>query len=43
MKIPLSWLNDYIKIEDTPKELSHKMTMAGTEVGHITEIGSHWD
>ena len=43
MKVPLSWLNDYTKIEESTSEMSHKMTMAGTEVGNITEIGAYWD
>ena len=43
MKVPLSWINDYISIDLSTSEIAHKMTMAGTEVGHITEIGKTWE
>lgn len=43
MKIPLSWLKDYINITLSPKELAHKLTMAGIETSGIDQIGSNWD
>jgi phenylalanyl-tRNA synthetase beta chain len=40
MKVPLSWLKDYIDIDDIPiEELTHKMTMAGLEVEEIQFVG----
>ena len=42
MKVPLSWINDYITINLSTSEIAHKMTMAGTEVGNIAEIGKNW-
>ena len=33
MKVPISWLHDYVDVKDIPiEELSHKLTLAGLEV-----------
>jgi phenylalanyl-tRNA synthetase beta chain len=40
MKVPLSWLKDYVDIDDIPiEELAHKLTMAGLEVEEIDFVG----
>ncbi len=40
MKIPLSWLSDYVDIRDIPvKELAERLTLAGMEVEAIETIG----
>ncbi|MGJ3240209.1 MAG: phenylalanine--tRNA ligase subunit beta [Anaerolineae bacterium] len=39
MRVPLSWLNDYVTIDITPEELAEKLTTAGFEVGKIDYIG----
>lgn len=39
MKIPISWLNDYIDLDITVEELAYRLTMAGLEVDRITYIG----
>ncbi|MGD8455325.1 MAG: phenylalanine--tRNA ligase subunit beta [Anaerolineales bacterium] len=40
MKVPLSWLKDYVDIDDIPiEELAHKITMAGLEVEEIHFVG----
>jgi phenylalanyl-tRNA synthetase beta chain len=40
MKVPISWLNDYVDIDDIPiEELAHKLTMAGLEVEEIHFLG----
>ena len=39
MKIPLSWLKEYVDIVVPVDELAHLLTMAGTEVAEITAIG----
>ena len=39
MKIPLSWLRDYVDVEIPVKELAHRLTMAGVEVGEVDRIG----
>ena len=42
MRVPLSWLKDYVDIETTPEELAHTLTMAGLEVEAIDYIGKEW-
>ena len=42
MKAPLSWLRDYVEITDSPSELAHRLTMAGTEVASVQSTAS-WD
>ncbi len=40
MRLPLSWLNDYVKIDDiAPKDLAEKLTRAGLQVEAIETIG----
>ena len=39
MKVPLSWINEYVDIKLSPKELAHILTLAGTEVSNIETIG----
>ena len=40
MKLPLSWLNEYVKIDDIdPKELAEKLTRAGLQVETIETVG----
>jgi phenylalanyl-tRNA synthetase beta chain len=42
MRVPLSWLKDYIAITMSPEELAHALTMAGLEVEAIEYIGREW-
>ena len=42
MRVPLSWLREYVDMSLPPDELAHRLTMAGVEVGDVIEIGS-WD
>ncbi len=39
MKVPLSWLKDFVEITLPIDELAHRLTMAGLEVEEITYIG----
>jgi len=40
MKVPVSWLNEYVDVVDIPvRELADKLTFAGVEVEGIEEIG----
>jgi phenylalanyl-tRNA synthetase beta chain len=40
MKIPLSWLNDYVHIKDIPiKDLQQRMNLAGLETESIEPVG----
>ena len=43
MKIPLSWLRNYVDIDSDVTDLAHSLTMAGLEVGSIEQIGDKWD
>ncbi|EFH87247.1 phenylalanine--tRNA ligase subunit beta [Ktedonobacter racemifer] len=42
MRVPLSWLKDYVDITMSPEELAHTLTMAGLEVETIDYIGKEW-
>ncbi|HEX6287600.1 MAG TPA: phenylalanine--tRNA ligase subunit beta [Herpetosiphonaceae bacterium] len=39
MRVPLSWLNEYVDITISPEELAEQLTLAGLEVGSIDYIG----
>ncbi len=39
MQVPYNWLKTYIDFPYTPKELSHKFTMAGLEVENLEYLG----
>ena len=40
MKLPLSWLNEYVKVDDIdPKELAEKLTRAGLQVESVEDVG----
>jgi len=39
MKVPVSWLSEYVDIDIGLDELSHRLTMAGNEVGSIDRTG----
>ena len=43
MKVSLKWLQEYVPVSLEPKELSHKLTMAGIEVGEVEEVGEAWE
>ena len=39
MKVPLSWLKDFVDIELSPEKLAHRLTLAGLEVEEVHYIG----
>src|SRR5215216_3295163 len=43
MKVPMKWLGEYVETGLSPKELAHRLTMAGLEAEKIEEIGDLWD
>ena len=43
MDIALSWLKQYVPVTIPARELAHRLTMAGTEVGAVRETGGDWD
>src|SRR5947209_2371038 len=42
MKVPMSWLKEYVDVTMSPGELGHMLTMAGLEVEAIEYIGAEW-
>ncbi|HUW96167.1 MAG TPA: phenylalanine--tRNA ligase subunit beta, partial [Anaerolineae bacterium] len=43
MRVPISWLKDYVDITVPLEELAERLTMAGLEVGAIEQLGAEWD
>jgi phenylalanyl-tRNA synthetase beta chain len=43
MRVPLSWLKEYVDITLPLEELAERMTLAGLEVASIERIGADWD
>src|SRR5438105_1908563 len=42
MRVPLSWLREYVPIDLPVAELAHRLTMAGVEVGSWETVGADW-
>lgn len=42
MKVPVSWLRDYVDFDATPEELAEKLTFSGIEVEGIKTVGSDY-
>ncbi|MGI8999182.1 MAG: phenylalanine--tRNA ligase subunit beta, partial [Candidatus Limnocylindria bacterium] len=42
MRVPLSWLRDYVSIELSPRDLAEELTMRGMEVSGIETAGADW-
>ena len=42
MRVPLSWLQDFVDVTLSVDDLAHRLTMAGLEVGDIEYIGADW-
>ncbi len=40
MKVPLSWLKDYVQVDLSPEEVGRRLTMAGVEVASIERTRS---
>src|SRR3990172_1369981 len=36
MKLPLSWLNEFININATPEKIAEALTLSGSEAEHIS-------
>ncbi len=43
MKVPISWLKEYVPVSIPARELAHRLTMAGLEVAEASAIGESWD
>ncbi len=42
MRVPLSWLRDYVDFDLPPERLAERLTMLGLEVQSIDPIGTDW-
>ncbi len=42
MRVPLSWLSEYVDITLDPEELARRLTIGGVEVGEIISTGGEW-
>ena len=42
MRVPLSWLRDYVEFELSPEALADELTMRGLEVSGIEVSGADW-
>jgi phenylalanyl-tRNA synthetase beta chain len=42
MRVPLSWLKDFVEIPIPLDDLIHRMIMAGLEVANVEHIGDTW-
>ena len=43
MRVPISWLKQYVDVEISAKELADKLTFSGTEIEGIEQIGSTYE
>jgi len=43
VRVSLKWLADYVDVTLPPKELAHRLTMAGLEVERVERVGGDWD
>src|SRR3990170_1896926 len=42
MRVPLSWLRDYVDIDIEPRVLADALTMRGMEVSGVEVVGADW-
>jgi phenylalanyl-tRNA synthetase beta chain len=42
MRVPLSWLQDYVDVELTPEQLAERLTLLGMEVKGLERWGGDW-
>src|SRR4051812_49026489 len=42
MRVPLSWLREFVDIDLTPEQLAERLTLLGMEVQGIERIGDDW-
>jgi phenylalanyl-tRNA synthetase beta chain len=42
MRVPLSWLREYVSFELSPEQLAEELTMRGMEVSRIEVTGADW-
>ena len=42
MRVPLSWLRDYVDVQLSPEQLAERLTLLGMEVKEIERWGADW-
>jgi phenylalanyl-tRNA synthetase beta chain len=42
MRVPLSWLREYVDVEQTPEQLAERLTLLGMEVKAVERWGADW-
>jgi phenylalanyl-tRNA synthetase beta chain len=42
MRVPLSWLRDYVDVELTPEQLAERLTLLGMEIKGLERWGADW-
>ncbi|MGP1674325.1 MAG: phenylalanine--tRNA ligase subunit beta, partial [Candidatus Limnocylindrales bacterium] len=42
MRVPLSWLRDYVDVQLTPEQLAERLTLLGIEVRAVEAWGADW-
>ncbi len=43
MRVPLSWLREYVDLKLPTSELTERLTLAGLEVAGVEKVGDWWD
>jgi phenylalanyl-tRNA synthetase beta chain len=43
LRISMEWLRDYIELPEAAEELADRLTLSGTEVEQVINLGSGWD
>jgi len=43
LRVPLTWLSDYVDISMSPEELAERLTIAGLEVETVEYVGKDWN
>jgi phenylalanyl-tRNA synthetase beta chain len=43
MRVPISWLKEYVDIVLPIQELAERLTLAGMEIDAVEQIGDWWD
>ncbi|HEY3117480.1 MAG TPA: phenylalanine--tRNA ligase subunit beta [Chloroflexota bacterium] len=43
MRVPFSWLREYVDLSASATEVARRLTLSGTEVGSVIPVGAHWE
>ena len=43
MRVPLSWLREFVDVDLTPEQLAERLTLLGMEVKHVERWGEDWE